>query len=170
MALPTRTGTQPAGAQTARLIECKKSKYHGFHPENEECSSCEPPKPAAATPDLGYYTWLHRQCLAWYRPLRVLDTELARRAHGTGNQDDLEALRQTAKRTVPIHPKEHPEEYDLDAYLAKKLKAHDSGCSLYTAIGSDLDVWARAVGTLRGVYETDESLRARCLKELGLTT
>jgi hypothetical protein len=42
MAAPTRTGVAPAGRQTARLVECQKSKHHGHHPQNEDCPYCEP--------------------------------------------------------------------------------------------------------------------------------
>lgn len=39
----TRTGTAKAGAQKARLVPCVKSKFHGHHPEGEECPNCDPP-------------------------------------------------------------------------------------------------------------------------------
>jgi ribosomal protein L37E len=38
----SRTGTTPAGPQKARLVACKRSQYHDFHPENEECPMCGP--------------------------------------------------------------------------------------------------------------------------------
>ena len=39
---PTSTGVAKAGTNNARKIECSKSKHHGFHPEDEECSYCDP--------------------------------------------------------------------------------------------------------------------------------
>ena len=42
MASPTRTGVAKAGTSNARKVECSKSKHHGFHPEDEECSYCDP--------------------------------------------------------------------------------------------------------------------------------
>jgi hypothetical protein len=38
----SRTGSAKAGPQTARLVPCTKSQYHGHHPENEDCQLCEP--------------------------------------------------------------------------------------------------------------------------------
>jgi hypothetical protein len=53
MSLDHRTGSSKAGPQTARLVECKRSKYHGFHPENELCPVCAPPCEEA----LEYVPW-----------------------------------------------------------------------------------------------------------------
>ena len=59
MAAPTRTGVAPAGTSSARKIECSKSKYHGFHPEDEECTYCEPARPTLEERAIsdGMYDW-----------------------------------------------------------------------------------------------------------------
>lgn len=37
-----------------RMMSCKKSEWHGFHPANVPCPYCEPPKPVAApAPEVG---------------------------------------------------------------------------------------------------------------------
>jgi hypothetical protein len=30
------------GKQSGRLVQCARSKFHGHHPENEQCGDCEP--------------------------------------------------------------------------------------------------------------------------------
>lgn len=42
MSLAHRTGTSIAGPQKARLVQCPKSQFHGFFPENEPCPLCAP--------------------------------------------------------------------------------------------------------------------------------
>jgi len=43
MTVHTKTGTSKAiGTNSCDVIECKKSKYHGFHPSNETCVMCDP--------------------------------------------------------------------------------------------------------------------------------
>ncbi len=51
----TKTGTSKAGVSAARKVQCSKSKFHGFHPENEDCPDCDP-VPAKADPGYNYWS------------------------------------------------------------------------------------------------------------------
>lgn len=55
--LATKNGTAPAGVNEARKVQCKKSEYHGFHPENEACPMCDPEPPTSP----GGWHWYNGQ-------------------------------------------------------------------------------------------------------------
>jgi len=48
-------GAMTYGKQNGRLVACGKSRWHGFHPEHEDCPECPPPSPTTKkTYDYGY--------------------------------------------------------------------------------------------------------------------
>lgn len=51
------TGVAKAGVNDSRKVECKKSKHHGFHPANEDCPLCDPPKPDWCYDEFGALKW-----------------------------------------------------------------------------------------------------------------
>jgi len=51
------------GKQNGRLVACKQSKWHGFHPEHEHCPECPPPSENKPTHNYGY-SWA--DVSAWY--------------------------------------------------------------------------------------------------------
>lgn len=63
-AVHSRTGSAPAGPQTARLVPCSKSLWHKHRPENEDCPECDPPK-AAVEPAVKEWWWCCRSTGIW---------------------------------------------------------------------------------------------------------
>lgn len=58
-----RTGSAKAGPQTAKLVPCGRSQWHGHHPANEPCPLCGPGQAASPVAEPEWIVHIDSGCV-----------------------------------------------------------------------------------------------------------